>query len=124
MANFKRTNRFNDKDGTKLAQVDREFQNTVDLLNRHNSGLVGWDNLSVKDGSNKRMGVSVLVGGTVTVANTSVTANSRIFHSRQVAGGTLGHLSIGTVTAGVSFVINSSNVADTSTINWLLVEPK
>lgn len=78
--------------------------------------------VSVKEGSNARMGVSTLVGGTVTVSNTSVTASSRILHWRQVAGGTLGHLSIGTITAATSFVINSSSGTDTSQVGWLILE--
>lgn len=78
--------------------------------------------VQIKDGANCKMGQSVMVGGTVTVANTSVTANSRIFLSVAVAGGVQGVLSVGTVTAGTSFVINSSAGTDTSTVNWLLIE--
>jgi len=79
--------------------------------------------LKIKEGSNARMGQSTLVGGTVTVSNTSVTANSRIFLTCAVTGGTQGILSVGTITASTSFVINSSNGADTSTVNWIIVEP-
>jgi hypothetical protein len=69
------------------------------------------------------MGTAVLVAGTVTVTHSFVTASSRIIHWRQVAGGTLGHLSIGAIVAGTSFVINSSSATDTSTIGYLVVEP-
>lgn len=79
--------------------------------------------LYIKEGSNATMGRAVLVAGTVTVSTTKVTTNSEIFLTRRIAGGTLGHLSIGTVTGATSFVINSSDAADTSTINWLIVEP-
>ena len=79
--------------------------------------------LKVKEGSNAKQGQAVLVAGTVTVANTSVTASSRIFLTHAVVGGTIGIPSIGTVTAGTSFVINSSNAADTSTINYEIFEP-
>jgi hypothetical protein len=96
----------------------------VDNHNQHDSGLKGWNAISLVDGSNKRMGLATLVGGTITVSNTSVTANTRIFTSRQTAGGTLGHLSIGTVTPATSFVINSSSGSDTSVVAWLLIEPK
>ena len=68
------------------------------------------------------MGVSTLAAGTVTVANTSVTANTRVATFRQAAGGTLGHLSA-TVNAGVGFTVNSSSATDTSTIAWVLFEP-
>lgn len=79
--------------------------------------------VKVKEGSNATMGTGVLVAGTVTINTTKVTANSRIFLTVQVAGGTQGILSVGTVTAGTSFVINSTNAADTSTVAWIIVEP-
>lgn len=78
--------------------------------------------LRIAEGSNARMGTAVLVGGTVTVANTSVTANTRVFVSRSTTGGTLGHLST-TQIASTSFTVNSSSGTDTSTVNWLLIEP-
>lgn len=77
----------------------------------------------IEDGTNKSMGTAILVGGTVTVSNTRVTANSRIFLTNEAVGGTIGIISVGTKTAGTSFVINSSNVLDTSTVAWLIVEP-
>ena len=87
--------------------------------------------IQIKEGTNARMGVSTLVSGTVTVANTSVTASTRIFLSRQSANSStgIGSLSVGTVTAGTSFVINalsSTNTVvtgDTSIVAWLLIEP-
>lgn len=85
------------------------------------------DGFKLKEGSNARMGVSTLVGGTVTVSNTSVTANTRIYLTRATGGGVRGFLEY-TKSAGVSFTINSvdsagSLVADTSVINWLMIEP-
>lgn len=79
--------------------------------------------LKLKEGSNARMGVATLVAGTVTVSNTSVTANTRILTARQGLSGTPGGISIGTVTPGTSFVINSSNATDASVILWVLIEP-
>ena len=78
--------------------------------------------LKVKEGSNARMGTAVLVAGTVTVSNTTVSASTRVQLTRSTTGGTVGHLSY-TINAGVSFTINSSSATDTSTVNWLLVEP-
>lgn len=95
---------------------------TVSASNRWCVGTIGTIQ-EIHEGSNAAAGVSTLVAGTVTVSNTSVTANSRIRHYRQAAGGTLGHISIGTITAGTSFVINSSDSADTSDIYWEIVEP-
>jgi len=67
-------------------------------------------------------GRSVLVAGTVTVSTTAVTATSDFQLTRCVTGGTVGHLSVGTVTAGTSFVINSSSGTDTSTVCWLVYD--
>lgn len=78
--------------------------------------------LQVKEGSDARMGTAVLGAGTVTVANITVTANTRIFVSRTTASGRLGHLS-STLIPSKSFTIKSSNPADSSTVNWLLIEP-
>lgn len=78
--------------------------------------------LQIKTGSNQRMGTATLVAGTVTVNNTSITANTLIFLSRTTTGGTVGHLST-TLVASTSFTINSSSATDTSVVAWLLVEP-
>jgi hypothetical protein len=67
------------------------------------------------------VGTATLVGGTVTVSTTSVTASSKIFLSRNTAGGTVGDLRQGTIVAGTSFVINSASGTDTSTVNWWIV---
>lgn len=91
--------------------------NGADLIfNRAGAGI------KIKEGSNARMGVATLVGGTVTVANTSVTANTRIIPVRTTTGGTVGHLST-TQIASTSFTINSSSALDTSTVTWILFEP-
>jgi hypothetical protein len=68
------------------------------------------------------VGTSVaMTAGSVTVATTAVTAASKIFVTPATPGGTQGNLSIGTVTAGVSFVINSDSGTDTSTVNYLII---
>jgi hypothetical protein len=89
--------------------------------------------VQIKEGSNARMGTATLSSGTVTVANTSVTASTRIFLSRYSIGasaGAIGVLSVGTVSAGTSFIINALKTADhtvetndVSVVHWLLVEP-
>jgi hypothetical protein len=76
----------------------------------------------IKEGSNARMGQATLVAGTVDVANTSVAASTRVFLSCATPGGTQGFLSSAN-TAGVKFTINSSDPADTSVVNWLLIDP-
>lgn len=79
------------------------------------------------------IGSVVLVGGTVTVATTAVTASSLIQLTRQTVGATgaaaLGELSVGTIVAGTSFVINSWQQAnatalqatDVSVVNYEII---
>ncbi|WP_406459722.1 hypothetical protein OH768_33620 [Streptomyces sp. NBC_01622] len=78
--------------------------------------------VAIKEGAGARMGVSTLVAGTVTVANASVTANTRVAPFRQAGGGALGHLSV-TKNPGVGFTITSSSNTETSVVAWVLFEP-
>lgn len=88
--------------------------------------------IQIKSGTNARIGQATLTAGTVTVANTSVTANSRIFLTRNAvnASTALGILTVGTITANTSFVINAATqgtpgtplAADVSTVNWYIIE--
>lgn len=86
------------------------------------AGTVGGG-LSIKEGTNGRLGAATLAAGTVTVGATNVTANTRIFLTR-VSGtaANFGNLTY-TITAGTSFTINSTNASDTSVVNYMLVEP-
>lgn len=68
-------------------------------------------------------GRATLVAGTVTVATPYTSSVTEIFLTRRVTGGTTGDLRIGTVTEGVSFVINSASGTDTSTVSWMIVNP-
>ena len=65
-------------------------------------------------------GSAVLVGGTVSVANTNIAANDLILLSRSTTGGTEGTLSY-VISAGASFTITSSSGTDTSTIAYVIV---
>lgn len=88
----------------------------VNLLYPLNSGeSVYW--------SDKNSGKVTLVAGTATVSNALVTANSLIHLTRLVTGGTVGHLSVGAITPGVSFVINSTSGSETSTVCYQISEP-
>lgn len=91
--------------------------NTDLKLNTAGNGLY------VKEGTNATMGVATLVGGTVTVNTTKVTANSRIFLTPQNASGTPGWVGISARTPGTDFTITSSDAGDTSDIAWMIVEP-
>lgn len=78
--------------------------------------------LQLQSGTGARSGDATLVGGTITVTNTTVTANTKIILTRHTAGGTLGMALTYTVSAGASFTITSDNILDTSTITYLLIE--
>lgn len=78
--------------------------------------------LQVKTGINSKLGTAVLVLGTVTVANASITANSRIFLTSQVDGGVVGSLRVSAKNVGISFTITSSSALDTSTVAWNIIE--
>jgi hypothetical protein len=79
--------------------------------------------LQIAEGANAKQGTAVLVAGTVTVANTSVTASSRILLTSNLDGGTPGFVRVSSRVAGTSFTITSSNAADTSTIAYEIFEP-
>jgi hypothetical protein len=79
--------------------------------------------LQLAEGANARMGTVSLTAGTATVSNTSVTANTRIFLTVQSLGGNLGIHYVSARVPGTSFTITSSDIGDTSTIAWLLIEP-
>lgn len=85
---------------------------------------VAGKGFGIKEGSNAKMGVSTLVAGTVTVSNTSVTANSRIFITAQSLGTVAipQGLAVTTITASTSFVITSASATDTSVVAWMIVE--
>lgn len=79
--------------------------------------------LRVREGSNCKQGTATLAAGTVTVANTSVTANSRIFLTGQADGGTPGFVRVSSRVPGTSFTITSSSGTDTSTVAYEIFEP-
>lgn len=70
---------------------------------------------------NVKAGQVALVAGSAVVPTTAVAATSLIFLSRAVSGGTPGNLTY-TPSVGVSFTIASDNPADTSTINWWILD--
>ena len=73
--------------------------------------------------SNLSIGTATLVAGTVTVATTAVKTGAKIFLSVNTPGGTQGFLSApaASITNGTSFVINSTDITDTSTVNWWII---
>lgn len=84
--------------------------------------LAAGNKIKIATGSNASVGTSAaMTAGTITINTTAVTANSQIFLTHASVGGTQGILSVGTITAGTSFVINSSSATDTGTVNWLII---
>jgi hypothetical protein len=65
---------------------------------------------------------ATLVAGTKTVTNANVLAIDNITLRLKTAGGTPGTLSIGTITPGVSFIINSTSNLDTSVVTWQFIQ--
>lgn len=101
-------------------------------------GTAGNKILSTNVGTTTTAGANAfgsvtLVGGTATVSTTGVTSSSLIFLSRQSVGSTgaaaLGILGVGTVSNGVSFVINAYLTAssaalattDVSVVSYMIV---
>lgn len=106
---------------------------SVNLLVLNDSGLmelrgnfkltsVGNKHL-IAEGANASMGVATLVAGTVTVNNTLITGNTRIFLTGQNSSGTHGELTVSARSASTSFTITSSSATDTRSVAWLLIEP-
>jgi hypothetical protein len=70
-----------------------------------------------------RSGTAVLVAGTVTVNDASITADSRILLTTNAPGGTPGWAHVSARSVGVSFTITSSSATDTSTVAYFILEP-
>jgi len=94
------------------------FQMTGNAVINGAMSLTG--KLSMSVGSNTVVNTAMLSAGTVTVSNTSVTASSKIFVTAQTCS-SCGAYSIGTITAGTSFVINSTNGSDASTVAYWII---
>lgn len=78
---------------------------------------------TLKTAGGIRKGRATLVAGTVTVANTTITATTIILAQHQTLG-TVTAAKILTLTrsAGVSFTITSTDNTDTSVIGYVLIE--
>jgi hypothetical protein len=76
----------------------------------------------VKSGTNAKAGTFTLVAGTVTVANTSVTANSVIVCTLKTANGVRAGNPDIVPTAGVGFTATSTVATDASTYSFVILE--
>jgi hypothetical protein len=78
--------------------------------------------IALKEGSNCKQGLAVLVAGTVTVACTGITATSRIQLTGNVDGGTVGFYRVSARSVGTNFTITSSSNTDTSSVAYQIFE--
>jgi hypothetical protein len=91
--------------------------------------ISGTNGLKITEGANGTMGVSAALaanagGSFITIATTKVTANSRIFLTRNTqAGGVGSAIFVSARVAGTSFTIRSTSTTETSTVAWWIVEP-
>ena len=79
--------------------------------------------LKVSEAVNGKQGVATLVAGTVVVANTSITATSRIIITPQDTGLFTGSLRVSARSVGVSFTILSTVLTDTAPVAYEIFEP-
>jgi len=77
--------------------------------------------IKIATGTNSSVGTATLVAGTVTVSTTAALTASKIFVTVVTPGGVQGFLSVPTITNATSFVINSTSAAETSTVNWWII---
>ncbi len=108
--------------GAKVGIGKEDATEALDITGNLQLNTIG-NKILIKEGTNASMGIATLGGGTVTVNNTLVTANSRIFVTTQTPGGTVGYAYISARTAGTSFTITSTSALDTSIVAWWIFEP-
>ena len=98
----------------------------VNLINSNLIIETAGKGIQIKEGNNAKSGQSSLgTGGLIVVANTSVTANSRIQLTPQsnTGGGTFGSVYVSTRVVGVSFTIASTSATDRRPVAWQIFEP-
>lgn len=110
--------------GARDTQYGRTAANTFGLTGCDLDVVTAGRGLKVAEGSNAKQGTATLAAGTVVVANTSVTATSRIFLTCQSLGTvtTPSALCVSARTAGTSFTILASQNTDTSVIAYEIFE--
>jgi hypothetical protein len=87
-----------------------------------NSAIVGGGSINAKSDDMAYVpNITIVSQGKIFIA-TGGTNPSIILLAHQNTSGTIGTLYISSRTAGTSFVITSTNVLDTSTIGWVIIE--
>lgn len=104
--------------------IDRRAANRLELTTADFDISTVGRGIQIAEGANARMGRATLAAGTVTVANTTVTAATEIFLTIATLAGVATPQAMDTSrVAGTSFTITSASPADTSVVSWLMVEP-
>lgn len=79
--------------------------------------------LRLVTGANKTVGSgAVMVAGAVTVSTTAISTGDVVIVSRTAVAGTPGVAYISAISNATSFTITSSNVADVSTFDWVIIK--
>ncbi len=104
-----------------LAQAANSTVVTIDATGNLKLNATG-KGFYIKSGSNCKIGTGTLVGGTVTITNTSVSAASVIFITDTTSGSLANVGTLAVVAGSGSFVVTSTNVLDTSTFNYIVFE--
>ena len=77
--------------------------------------------MNVLVGANLSVGKGTLASGVATITTTSATTDSNVYVTPIASGLNLGILAIGTINAGTNFVVTSSNVLDSDSFNWWII---
>lgn len=81
-----------------------------------------WDDVSDAGSiASANKGRATLSAGTVTVSAIAASSSAVILVTNVAPSSVIGALSVGTITDGVGFVINSTESADTSTVAWAIL---
>jgi hypothetical protein len=108
---------------TAVDQFNLTFANGYRFFGGSFNVETAGSGLCVAEGSNCKQGIATLsTGGTVSVMNSSVTANSRIFLTAQDANST-GSLYVSARVASTSFDITSNNPTDSGVVAYEIFEP-
>lgn len=123
--NIKEHSRFTQDGKLGVGLFPKEVLHSNGAVKSHGDMILSLpgSGLKIAEGSDATMGVVTLTAGAATVNTSAVKSNSRIMLTNQNPGGTVGFLHVSTRTANTSFVITSSEAADTSDVAWMIVNP-
>ena len=105
-----------------VSVTNNNLVNSGQQSENHNNAVSDAGTATYKTGnrssSGLMAGVATLIGGAVTVSTSEIFTGDTVLLSRNVAGGTVGHLSVSAISNATSFTIISSSGTDTSTVYW------